>query len=97
MRKNSADSQEQSNTPEKSEKDVDQAVEEQKKVVEKMQQAIDKANEANRRFEAGTFVNRLKKAAGEENGIVGSLKEAFDADARCEESGAGPLRWPPLD
>lgn len=73
-----ADSQEQSNTPEKSEKDVDQAVEEQKKVVEKMQQAIDKANEANRRFEAGTFVNRLKKAAGEENSIVGSLKDAFD-------------------
>jgi len=73
-----ADSQEQSNTPEKSEKDVDQAVEEQKKVVDKMQQAIAQANDANRRFEAGTFVNRLKKAAGEENGIVGSLKDAFD-------------------
>ncbi len=72
------DSQQRSNTPEKSEKDVDQAVEEQKKAVEKMQEAIDKANEANRRFEAGTFVNRLKKAAGEENGIVASLKEAFD-------------------
>lgn len=72
------DSQEQSNTPEKSEKDVDQAVEEQKKVVSKMQEAIEKANDANRRFEAGTFVNRLKKAAGEQSGIVSSLKEAFD-------------------
>ena len=71
------DSQEPSNTPEKSQKDVNQAVEEQKKVVEKMQQAIDKANDANRRFEAGTFVNRLKKAASEESGIVGSLKDAF--------------------
>jgi hypothetical protein len=72
------DAQEQSNTPEKSQKDVAKAVEEQKKVVEKMQQAIEKANDANKRFEAGTFVNRLKKAAGEENGIVASLKEAFD-------------------
>ena len=71
------DSQEQSNTPEKSEKDVDQAVEQQKKVIEKMQEAIEKANDANRRFEAGTFVNRLKKAAGEQSGIVSSLKEAF--------------------
>ena len=72
------DSQEQSNTPEKSGEDVAKAVEEQKKVVEKMQKAIEKANDANRRFEAGTFVNRLKKAAGEENGIVSSLKERFE-------------------
>ena len=73
-----SDSQEPSNTPEKSSKDVSEAVDEQKKVVEKMQQAIEKANDANRRFEAGTFVNRLKKAGSEENGIVGSLKEAFN-------------------
>ncbi len=72
------DSQEQSNTSEKSEKDVEQAAQEQQKVVEKMQEAIQKANDANRRFEAGTFVNRLKKAATEENGIVSSLKEAFE-------------------
>jgi len=72
------DSQEQSNTPEKTRKDVDQAVEEQEKVVSKMQDAIEKATEANRRFEAGAFVNRLKKAASEQNGIVASLKEAFD-------------------
>jgi hypothetical protein len=72
-----ADSQQPSNTQEKSQQDVNQAVEEQKKVVEKMQQAIDKANDANRRFEAGTFVNRLKKAASEESAIVSSLKEAF--------------------
>lgn len=72
------DSQEQSNTPEKSEKDVDEAVGEQKNVVEKMQKAIEQANDANRRFEAGTFVNRLKKAAGEENGIVSSLTEGFE-------------------
>lgn len=73
-----SDSQDQSNTPEKSQKDVDEAVEQQKKAVAKMQEAIEKANDANRRFEAGTFVNRLKKAAGEEEGIVGSLREAFE-------------------
>lgn len=72
------ESQEQSNTPEKSQKDVKEAVQEQQKVVEKMKQAVDKANDANRRFEAGTFVNRLKKASGEQGGIVASLKEAFD-------------------
>ncbi len=72
------DSQDQANTPEQSKKDVAEAVEEQKKVVEKMQKAIDKANEANKQFEAGTFVNRLKKAANEQNGIAGSLIEAFD-------------------
>jgi hypothetical protein len=77
VREKLGDSSEQSNTPEKAEKDVDQAVEEQKKAVAKMREAIENANDANRRFEAGTFVNRLKKAAGEQNGIVASLKEAF--------------------
>ncbi len=73
-----SDSQQPSNTPEQSQSDVAQAVDEQKKVIEKMQQAIDAANDANRRFEAGTFVNRLKKAATDENGIVNSLKDAFE-------------------
>jgi hypothetical protein len=72
------DSQEQSNTPEKSQQDVEKAVEQQREVVEKMQEAIKKANDANRRFEAGTFVNRLKKAANEQEGIVASLREAFE-------------------
>ncbi len=72
------DSHEQSNTPEKAGKDVAKAVEEQKKAVEKMQEAIAKANEANRQFEAGTFVNRLKKAAGEQNGIASSLIDAYE-------------------
>jgi len=72
------DSQDPSNTEEKTGKDVAKAVEEQKKAVEKMQEAIAKANEANRQFEAGTFVNRLKKAADEENGIASSLIEAYE-------------------
>ena len=75
VRKKLGDSQDSSNTPEKSEKDLDQAVEEQKKVVEKMQEAVENANDANKRFEAGTFVNRLKKAAGELDGIKTSLRQ----------------------
>jgi len=78
VREKLGDAREASNTPEKSETDVDQAVERQRKVVEKMRETIDKANDANRSFEAGTFVNRLKKAAAEQNGIVSSLKEAFE-------------------
>lgn len=77
VREKLGDAAEQSNTPEKTSEDLSEAVEEQKKVVEKMQQAIEQANDANERFEAGTFVNRLKKAASEQDGITNSLKEAF--------------------
>lgn len=68
------DASDEKNAPEQSKKDVEDAVKEQQKVVEKMQKAIDKANDANRRFEAGTFVNRLKKAASEEDGISKSMR-----------------------
>jgi hypothetical protein len=67
------DSQERTNTPEKTKQDVREAVENQRKALEKMQQAISKANESNQRMEAGTFVNRLKKAAAEEEGIASIL------------------------
>ena len=62
-----------SNTSEKSKDDVKKAVEEQKEVVEKMNQALADAKDANKRFEAGTFVTRLKKAAEEQNEIATSL------------------------
>jgi len=78
VRQKLGDAQEPSNTPDKSKQDVKQAVQDQQKVVEKMQQSIEQAIDANRRLEAGTFVNRLKKAAGEQNAIVTSLKDAFE-------------------
>jgi len=78
VRKKLGDSQDSSNTPEKSKEDMQQAVEEQKKVVEKMQETVDNANDANRRFEAGTFVNRLKKASTELGGITTSLRDVAD-------------------
>lgn len=62
-----------SNTPEKAKDDVKKAVEEQKEVVEKMDQALAKAKDANKQFEASTFITRLKKAAEEQNGIANSL------------------------
>ncbi len=77
VRHHLANAQEPSNTTDQSHLDVQHAVEEQSSVVEKMQRAIDKAHDANRRFEAGTFVNRLNKAASEELGIIGALKDAF--------------------
>ncbi len=72
------ESSDQANTPEKTAEEMAKAVEEQKKAVEKMQEALAKANDANRQFEAGTFVNRLKKAAGEEHGISSLLIDAFE-------------------
>jgi hypothetical protein len=63
------DAQDQRNTDEKAKQDVQKAVEEQKEVLEKMQDAVEKANDANQRFEASTFVNRLKKAASEQEGV----------------------------
>ena len=62
--------QDQKNTEEKSEEDLKKAVEQQKKNLKKMQETIEKANDANQRFEASTFVNRLKKAATEEDGVA---------------------------
>lgn len=69
------EAQQQNNTPEQSKKDVQKALEEQKKVLEKMQQTLEKAREANKNMEASTFVNRLKKAASEEDAIAATLIE----------------------
>lgn len=66
-----------SNTPEQAAKEMDDATAQQEQAVEKMRRTVERANEANRQFEAGTFVNRLKKAAKEELGIVQSLKAGF--------------------
>lgn len=76
VRKKLGDSQDPSNSSEKAEKDLAEAVEEQKRVVEKMKEAVENANDANRKFEAGTFVNRLKKAASELDGIKDAVRAA---------------------
>jgi hypothetical protein len=71
------DAQEQNSTPEKTKKDLKEAIEKQKDIVEKMKETIQKANQAKENFEASTFINRLKKAASDEGAIVSSLVGTF--------------------
>ena len=78
VEKKLSDSQDQRSTPEQSKDDLEKAIEEQKKVLEKMRETIEQANEANRDFEASTFINRLKRAATEEDGIAASLYDHID-------------------
>lgn len=84
------DSQQQNSTPEQAKKDVEKAVEEQKKVLEKMQQTLEKAREANKNMEASTFVNRLKKAASEEDGIASALVESSQKSAGLSLASVDP-------
>ncbi len=72
------EAQDPSKTPESAKKDLNEAVERQQKAVAKMQEAIEQANAAKRDFEAGTFINRLKKAASEQDGIAASMISAFE-------------------
>ena len=72
------DSQSQTNTEEKAKKDLQEAIEKQKQAIEKMKQALKDANEANKNFEAGTFVNRLKRAASEQDGVAASFIDVID-------------------
>ncbi|MDG1358235.1 MAG: hypothetical protein P8P36_08585 [Akkermansiaceae bacterium] len=71
------DAQDRRNTNNKSKKDLKEAIEQQNEAIKKMQKAIKDAKEANQMFEAGTFVNRLKKAARTQdsiaNGIIGII------------------------
>ncbi len=77
VREKLREAQEPSNTEEKTKQDIAEAVEKQQDVVEKIRKAIEQANDANKRFEASTFVSRLKKAAAEENGIATDLISRF--------------------
>ncbi len=71
------EAQEPSNTDEKTKENIKDAVEKQKEVVAKIRKAVEQASDANRRFEASTFVSRLKKASAEENGITTALISSF--------------------
>ncbi|MDA7882528.1 hypothetical protein N9A94_09520, partial [Akkermansiaceae bacterium] len=71
------EAQDQKSTPEKTDKDLKEAIEKQKEALKKMQEAVKKANEANQNFEASTFVNRLKRAASDQDGIKAALVSAL--------------------
>ncbi|MGE9269939.1 MAG: hypothetical protein ACQKBU_03985, partial [Verrucomicrobiales bacterium] len=66
------------NTDAKSEQDMKDAVATQKAALEKMKETLEKANQANERFEASTFASRFKKAAGEQHGIARAAVENTD-------------------
>lgn len=63
----------QRNTDEKSEQEMDQAVEQQEELLKKMQETVEKANEAQQQFEASTFAARLKKAASNQENIKSAI------------------------
>jgi hypothetical protein len=84
------EAQDQKSTSEKAKEDVEKAVEKQEDVLKKMQEAIEKANDANERFEASTFVNRLKKAATEEEGVGTAVWESYERTAAIFTSELDP-------
>ena len=57
-----------------------------------MKQALKDANEANRNFEASTFVNRLKRAASEEDGIASAFIGMIDKVIGSDISDLDPGR-----
>ena len=59
-------------------------------MLKKMQEAIEKANDANERFEASTFVNRLKKAATDEQGVGSAVWENYERTAAAFTSELDP-------
>ena len=84
------EAQDQKSTSEKAKEDVEKAVEKQEDVLKKMQEAIEKANDANERFEASTFVNRLKKAATDEEGVGAAIWENYERTAAAFSSELDP-------
>ncbi|NNM31193.1 MAG: hypothetical protein HKO57_16885 [Akkermansiaceae bacterium] len=84
------DSQDQRSTPDQSKKDLQEAIEKQKDVLEKMQETIEEANEANRNFEASTFINRLKRAASEEDSIAAALIDSINSIIGMSVEGLDP-------
>ncbi len=72
------DAQDRRNTNEKSQQDLKEAIDRQQKAIEKMNQALEDAKDANQMFEAGTFVNRLKRAARAQDSIAHSIIDIID-------------------
>lgn len=66
------------NTADKTKKELAEATKQQQQAVDKMKKALEKTNQASKNFEASTFVARLKKAAGEEDGIASMYLSLLD-------------------
>ncbi|MEN9992071.1 MAG: hypothetical protein RLZZ224_1773 [Verrucomicrobiota bacterium] len=90
VEKNLGESQQPNNTPEQAKKELKDALAEQKKVLEKMQQTLEQSRNANQNMEASTFVNRLKKAASELDAIATSLIDSSEQAAGLSHLVADP-------
>ena len=64
------DAQSPESTADKTKSDLTKAVEMQQALLNQMEETIQKASEATQRLEAGTFVKRLRKAAGDQEAIA---------------------------
>ena len=85
------DAQKKENSADQAKEKLQEAIEEQKKAIEKMKQALKDANDAKKQFEAGTFVNRLKRAAREQNSIAGTFISLIDKIIGSESSELDPV------
>jgi len=65
--------QDKKNSEEKTKEDLKKAIEKQEKLLDKMKETAKKAEKAKEKLEAGTFVNRLKQAASDEESIAQSI------------------------
>ena len=91
VEKKLADTQDPRNTNNKSQEDLNQAIEQQKKAIDKMQQALKDAKDANQMFEAGTFVNRLKKAARAQDSVANNMIKIIDTIIGSNFDGLDPV------
>ena len=78
IEKKLGDAQDKRNTNEKSQQDLKEAIEKQNAAIKKMQEALKDAKEGNKMFEAGTFVNRLKRAARTQDAIAENIIGIID-------------------
>jgi hypothetical protein len=84
------EAQDQKSTEEKAKEDVTKAVDQQQAALEKMQKMIENANDANQQFEASTFVNRLKKAATEEDNVGNAVWQSYESTAALARDDLDP-------
>lgn len=66
-------SQSKENTEEKAKEEIKEAVAKQAELIKEMQDAIEQSSDASKQLEAGTFVNRLQKAAADEELIAKTI------------------------
>ncbi len=73
-----SEAQSRKNSEEKTQKDIKDAIEQQEKLIKEMKKTAQQADKANKKLEAGTFVQRLKQAASEEDLIVSHITNNAD-------------------